>query len=192
MTMKLTTKRLNQALPLLVAGAVLVPAAHAARAVSAPLAGFDHLQDLTAMAEQHHARASSFAPALSGYSHLQDLTATARQYGASGDSHLQDLTAMGNEYRAQLLRLTATPPGFSHLHDLTALANAAGRLPIAGSVSVRTPASTETGRFDWADAGIGAMSGFAAALALAGTLVFVAHRRPGGPDTRTPPRSASA
>ena len=125
-------------------------------------------------------RASASSSEISArYTRLQDLKASdlnamAGQYGATGSSHLQDLTAMGNEYRAHLSRLTATPPGFSHLQDLTAMANGAWRLPIVGSISVRTPASTDSSGFDWADAGIGAMSGFALALVLtAGPLVLL-------------------
>jgi hypothetical protein len=51
---------------------------------------------------------------------------------------------------------------------------------------VRTAASTAASKFDWADAGIGAMSGFAAALALAGTLVLVLRRKVRGQRPRTP------
>ena len=92
---------------------------------------------------------------------------------------------MANRYRAQVSGLATTSAGYSHLQELTAMDNAykAHANELAG---VRTPASTAASRFDWADAGIGAMSGFAAALALAGTLVFVLRRRVRGQGPRTP------
>ena len=80
----------------------------------------------------------------------------------AGNSHLQELTAMGNSYRAQ-----------------------ESRIAIASSASVAEPPSTTSSSFDWVDAGIGAMSGFGAAFAVAGTLLFVLRRRPRGQGTRT-------
>jgi hypothetical protein len=137
----------------LLATAVVVPAAHAGS--RGPLAGFSHLQELTAMGNRY--QAAQLAPTLSGYSHLQELTAMANLYKAQagklamppGNSHLQELTAMNNEYQRQASKLA----------------------------SVRMPVSSTAGGFDWADAGIGAMSGFSAALALAGALLFVLRRR---------------
>ena len=90
---------------------------------------------------------------------------------------------MADRYKAQVSRVAPLPPGYSHLQELTAMDNAYKAHAIAG---VRMPASTAAGGFDWADAGIGAMSGFAAALALAGTLVLVLRRRVRGQGPRTP------
>ena len=95
---------------------------------------------------------------------------------------------MANSYRAQ--ESSNKPAGYnSHLQELTAMANSyraqESRIAIASSASVAEPPSTTSSSFDWVDAGIGAMSGFGAAFAVAGTLLFVLRRRPRGQGTRT-------
>ena len=96
---------------------------------------------------------------------------------------------MADSYRAQASRIA--PAGYnSHLQELTAMGNSyraqASRIAIASSASVPEPASTTSGSFDWIDAGIGAMSGFGVAFAVAGTLLFALRRRPRGQGPETP------
>jgi len=139
---------------------------------NAPAGYNSHLQELTAMADSYRAQASKLAPTPAGY-----------------NSHLQELTAMGNSYLAQASR--NAPAGYnSHLQELTAMGNSyraqASRIAIASSASVPEPASTTSGSFDWIDAGIGAMSGFGVAFAVAGTLLFALRRRPRGQGPETP------
>ena len=153
----------------LLAAAIVVPTALGDN--GRPVAGNSHLQELTAMGNSYRAQASSIAPTPAGY-----------------NPHLQELTAIGNSYRAQAS--SNTPAGYnSHLQELTAMGNSyraqESRIAIASSASVAEPPSTTSSSFDWVDAGIGAMSGFGAAFAVAGTLLFVLRRRPRGQGTRT-------
>jgi hypothetical protein len=141
----------------LVAAAVVAPAALGNS--GQPVAGNSHLADLTAMAKSYQAQASTTAP-------------------VTGNSHLADLTAMAKSYQAQISR-TAPVTGNSHLADLTAMANS------AQAAAAAQPAAA-TSSFNWGDAGIGATSGFAAAIALAATVLFVLRRRPKGPGAGTP------
>jgi hypothetical protein len=94
----------------------------------------------------------------------------------AGNSHLADLTAMAKGNRAQTSTNAPTTAGNSHLQDLTAMSNG----------SQVSPATATSSSFSWGDAGIGATSGFAAAIALAATLLFVLRRRPRGPGRGTP------
>jgi hypothetical protein len=97
-----------------------------------------------------------------------------------GNSHLADLTAMGNAYQAQASRIASVPTSNTHLADLTAMGNA------YQATGTPTPAAATSSNFNWGDAGIGATSGFAAAIALVATLLFVLRRRPRGQGLRTP------
>jgi hypothetical protein len=90
---------------------------------------------------------------------------------------LQELTAIANSH---------PHVSSSHLKELMATANNLVRGPIVSSVNVQKPASASSGGFDWGDAGIGATSGFAFALILAGTLLFLLRRRSRGQGAGTP------
>jgi hypothetical protein len=117
------------------------------------------------------------APALLAGAVVVPAAQAGRTQQVAGNSHLQQLAAMANAHQARASRLAPWAAGYSsHLEDLTAMAHGAWRLPIAGSV-VRAPAPRVSGRFDWADAAIGALSGFAAALALAGDEQRVMSKR---------------
>ena len=87
---------------------------------------------------------------------------------------LQELAAIANSHP----RLST-----SHIKELSATANNSGPRAIASSINVQKPVSAVqktvsagSGGFDWGDAGIGATSGFAFALILAGTLLFLLRR----------------
>ena len=140
----------------LLAAAVVAPAALGNS--GQPVAGNSHLADLTAMAKSYRAQAHRNAPT------------------TAGNSHLADLTAMADNYQTPASDVASLAAGNSHLQDLTAMSRG----------SQVAPATATSGSFNWGDAGIGATSGFAAAIALAATLLFVLRRRPRGPGRGTP------
>ena len=74
----------------------------------------------------------------------------------------------------------------SHVEELTAAANNPTPSTIVASLKVQKPVSARSGGFDWGDAGIGAMSGFAFALIFAGSLLFLLRRRSRGHGTSAP------
>jgi hypothetical protein len=155
----------------LLAAAVVAPAALGNS--GQPVAGNSHLADLTAMAKSYRAQAGTSAPTTAYNSHLAELTAMANSHVHVTNSHLAELTAMANAYQAQTGKIAYN----SHLADLTAMDN---------SFQAASAARATSGNFDWGDAGIGATSGFAAAIALAATLLFVLRRRPRRPGAGTP------
>lgn len=88
----------------------------------------------------------------------------------------------------ELTALSSNHPHVSsaHLQALMATANNSVRDSTASSVKMEKPASAGSGGFDWSDAGIGATSGFAFALILAGTLLFLLRRKPREEGAGTP------
>ena len=96
-------------------------------------------------------------------------------------------------YRAQvalqeLAAISTSHPqvSTSHVRELMARATNSAPSAIVSSVTVQKPVSPRSGGFDWGDAGIGATSGFALALIVAGSLLFLLRRRSRGQGGSTP------
>ena len=99
-------------------------------------------------------------------------------------------------YRAQakkialqeLAAISTSHPQVSTSHVKELMARATNSVPsaIVSSVNVQKPVSPRSGGFDWGDAGIGATSGFALALIVAGSLLFLLRRRSRGQGGSTP------
>ena len=88
----------------------------------------------------------------------------------------------------ELMGISTSHPQVSTSHVRELMARATNSVPsaIVSSVTVQKPVSPRSGGFDWGDAGIGATSGFALALVVAGSLLFLLRRRPRGQDGSTP------
>ena len=159
---------MKRAALVLLAAAAVVPAAQAAQSSDRagtsssglPVVGYS-VQELTAMANSH--------PWVPGF--------RARYQVRANTLAPQELAAIANNH---------PHVSSSHLKELMTTANNSVRSPIVSSVNVHKPSSVGSGGFDWADAGIGATSGFMFALILAGTLQFLLRRRSLGQGASTP------
>ena len=101
----------------------------------------------------------------------------ARYHAQAKKIALQELAAISNSHP-----YVST----THVKELRATANNSAPRAIVSSVNVQKPVSASSGGFDWGDAGIGATSGFAFALILAGSLLFLLRRRSRGQGASTP------
>ena len=206
---------MKRAVLVLLAAAIVASAAQAAQPADGAgasssdprVAGYSP-QELLAMSNSHpwvpgfraryHAQAKKLA--------LQELTAIANSHPHVGTSHLKELMATaasqpwvpGHQPRSHahpsklaLQELTAIANshphvGTSNLKELMATASNSVPGAIISSVNVQKPVSASSGGFDWGDAGIGATSGFAFALILAGIPLFLLQRRSRGQGAGTP------
>ena len=177
---------MKRAVLVLLAAAVVTPAAQAAQpaghaGVSSsdrPVAGYSP-QELTAMSISHprvpgfrahfHAQAKKIA--------LQELTAIASSHPYVSTSHAMELMATANN---------SVPSAIVSSLNVQRPVSARSARAIVSSVNVQKPVSARSGGFDWGDAGIGAMSGFAFALIFAGSLLFLLRRRSRGHGASTP------
>ena len=166
--MNLWQTSMKRAVLVLLAAAVVTSAAQAAQPAGRagasssdrPVAGYSP-QELTAMSISH--------PWVPGF--------RARYHAQAKKIALQELAAIANSHP-----YVST----SHVKELMATANNSVPSAIVSSVNVQKPVSASSGGFDWDDAGIGATSGFAFALILAGSLLFLLRRRSRGQGASTP------
>jgi hypothetical protein len=150
---------LKRAVLALLASAIVTSAAQAAEPAGRagasssdrPVAGYSP-QELTAMSISH--------PWVPGF----------RERYQAKKIALQELTAIANSH---------PQVSTSHVKELMATANNSVPSAIVSSVNVKMPVSAKSGGFDWGDAGIGATSGFAFALILAGSLLLLRRRSRG-------------
>jgi hypothetical protein len=167
---KLTQTSMSRAvvLVLLAAAVVGTSAAQAAqprdRAGSSrsarPVAGYSS-QELMALSISH--------PWVPGFQ--------ARSRAQAKKISLQELTAIANSHP----HVSA-----SHVRDLMATADNSIPSAMVSPTNVEKSVTARSGGFDWGDAGIGATTGFALALVLAGSLLFLVRRRSRGQGASTP------
>lgn len=166
--MNLWQTSMKRAVPVLLAAAVVTSAAQAAQPAgragagsgNRPVAGYSP-QELMGMSISH--------PWVPGF--------RARYHSQAKKIALQELMAIANSHP----QVSA-----SHVKELMATVNNSVPSAIVSSVDVQKPVSARSGGFDWGDAGIGATSGFAFALVLAGSLLFLLRRRSRGDGASTP------
>jgi hypothetical protein len=166
--MNLWQTSMKRAVPVLLAAAVVTSAAQAAQPAGRagagsgdrPVAGYSP-QELMGMSISH--------PWVPGF--------RARYHSQAKKIALQELMAIGNSHPYV---------SASHVKELMATVNNSVPSATVSSVDVPKPLSARSGGFDWGDAGIGAMSGFAFALVFAGSLLFLLPRRSRGDGASTP------
>lgn len=184
--MNLWQTSIKRAVLVLLAAAVVTSAAQAAQPAGRagtsssdrPVAGYSP-QELMAMSISHpwvpgfrahyHAQAKKIA--------LQELAAISNSHPYVSTSHLNELMATANN---------SVPRAIVSLVNVQKPVLARSDGAIVSSVDVQKPVSARSGGFDWGDAGIGATSGFAFALILAGSLLFLLRRRSRGQGASTP------
>ena len=108
---------------------------------------------------------------------LQELTAIASSHPYVSTSHVTELMATANN---------SIPNAIASSVNVQKPVSARSTGAIASSINVHKPDSARSGGFDWGDAGIGAMSGFAFALIFAGSLLLLLRRRSQGNGASTP------
>ena len=166
--MNLWRTSMKRAVPVLLAAAVVTSAAQAAQPASragasssdGPVAGYSP-EELMGMSISH-----PWVPGFRARYQAQAKKNAQQELAAITDSHPDVST--------------------SHVKGLMATANKSVPRAIVSLVNVQKPVSAKSGGFDWADAGIGATSGFAFAIILAGSLLFVLRRRSQGERASTP------
>ena len=168
--MNLWQTSMKRTVPVLLAAAVVTSAAQAAQPAGRagassgdrPVTGYSP-QELMGMSISH--------PWVPGF--------RARYHAQAKKIALQELMAIGNSHPYV---------SASHVKELMAAVNNSVPSATVSSVDVPKPLSARSGGFDWGDAAIGATSGFAFALILAGSLLLLRRRSPeqgagGAPQT---------
>ena len=175
---------MKRAVLVLLAAAVVTSAAQAAQPAGRagasssdrPVAGYSP-QELTAMSISHPWVPGFRARYQAKKIALQELTAIANSHPHVSTSHVKELMATANN---------SVPSAIVSSLNVQKPVSARSARAIVSSVNVQKPVSARSGGFDWGDAGIGATSGFAFALILAGSLLFLLRRRSRGQGASTP------